>query len=324
MGTKTTSINPRVALAVAFVFGWIALFVVSFRDDSDVPDQEQGEPATDLDMTVEMRPVPAAPGGGGGAPDRSRDTVVRPKPRDILRGFCSPAAYRIVGARLERGFERAHPGVDLVLQVDGDRNCIDHLLMGSAEVAVISTRLSETERSRGVVAHVVGYQIVVPIVHPENPVRTVSYANLRDLRRGTATSWRTFGWTDLQIQPVCKVKAPGVDPPDELLRVHGAAAHTAVYLTSPREILALVGNNPAALGWVTLRDVDGNRDVRPLQVDGVTASRHSFVRESWRIGSTFRVVAGPRPGPWARQWLDYMRGDEARRVLGRELTLPKR
>jgi len=229
-----------------------------------------------------------------------------------------------VGARLERSFERAHPGVDLVLQVDSDRNCIDHLLTGSAEVAVICTRLSRPERSRGIVAYVVGHQIVVPIVHPKNPVRAVSYGNLRDLQSGTMTSWRTVGWTDLQIQPVCRVKARRVDPADELLRVHGAAVHTAVFLTSPREILAFVGNNQAALGWVTLRDVDGNRDVRPLQIDGVTASRQSFLRESWRIGSTFRVVARPRPGPWVRRWLDYMQGDEARRVLTRELTLPQR
>lgn len=300
--------------------------------------EEESRAQALLGATADLDP-PAAPGGA--APlrslhsPRSLETAFETAPRtaaapgdpDSRRSevqiYCSPAARDWILRRIEPAFEAQAPGRDLVCHVAADRSCVDHLLAGSADLALIGGDLSTRERDAGLRATVIGHHIVVPIVHATNPVRALPFVTWMEIHAGHHGSWRSLGWDAGPIQTVCRPPAANNDDlAQQQLRFRGPALTTAVQLHEDREILAFVSNNPGSLGIVGLETARGERGVEVLQLDHVAPTKEQLGRGAWRLGTTFRIVEPPRPGPGARALVHYLTSNAGRLILRRTLTLP--
>jgi ABC-type phosphate transport system substrate-binding protein len=270
---------------------------------------------------VHESPLPAAPTVESRI---GRKPIAGPPPRTELQVYCCPTAHRTFASRLESAFETKEPGIDLILHTRGDRDCAGHLMMGNADVAIISTALSPSERARGLTDQVIAHLIVVPVVHRTNPIESIPVSDFALLTRGNYSNWRRLGGKDLDIQIVCKHRPRVEDAADLALRVTGEAQNLAVFLSEPREILAYVANHPRAFGLVSLAHVQGVRNVRTLQISQVAASRKMFVDGVWPLGATIRGITPRNPTTGARAFLEFLKSDTARKVIQLELTLPTR
>ena len=330
-GKRTTVQDARNIVGSALILGLTGvLWVATTRSDPRAARPAADlVPIADLDATpqrtlladepaVDPASLPAAPGGA--APMRT-SAEAAPNRRRLLLS-CSPSAHRWIAARLERAFERKNPGLDLVLRIAPDRHCLDHMLMDSADVALVGVGLSRSERNQGLVPTVVAHRIMVPVVHLENPVQMVQHEQMRALLEGQLTDWAKLGWHNQSIQPVCATAAEPSDAAAALTQVRGAAENLAIRFASPSEILAYVANNPYTIGLVPLTAAQGVRSVRMLEVDRVPATREQFERGAWRFGATLRVVTRNEADEATRAFVAYLGSNQARLVIRRTLTLP--
>jgi len=97
----------------------------------------------------------------------------------------------------------------------GSRDGIDSLINGSCDIAMssmeISSDLIEQEKKEGVSLKpfLLGYDAIIPIVNPENPVSDIRYQQLLDIYKGTITNWSVLGGKDTAIDVIERSDASG-------------------------------------------------------------------------------------------------------------------
>jgi phosphate transport system substrate-binding protein len=208
--------------------------------------------------------------------------------------------------------------------VKSDRDCVDHLLMGNTDAALLASGLSPNERGRGLQYRPLAHHIVAPVVNSSNPVRSVSPDALRDLLSGKLRSWSDIGGEDLAVQPVCLPRFGGTtDHGQRLLQVSGPADPLAIRLghsqlqmnSAAQRVLDYVSDKVDALGLVPLRHADGVRGVRILEVHDTPPGAAALERGVWPLGCTVGIAFHQRPGPALRSFLAYLDSGVCQRVL---------
>lgn len=245
--------------------------------------------------------------------------------RRSLRLFCSPSAKHLIGDPLEGPFERAHPQTDLVLLEEQDRTCIGNVIMQNGTAAIVGVPSSANEHKHGLITKVVGYHIVVVIVHRDNNLTTLFSEPLHRILDGRINNWDQVGWQHLPIQPVQEAPSRRDDAAARLLQMTGKAAQLAVLLPSSDQVIDYVSQEPRALGLVTLAKLGSRRGkVRHIDVHTVPPTVANYLRGAYPFGCAFRLVYTQTTQRDAGlvELLTFLAGNEARQLLKPHLVLP--
>lgn len=184
-------------------------------------------------------------------------------PRLTLQG--STTFNSVLMAEHQAAIEAA-AGVRLTVVANKSNIGLLALLDGAADMAMLSTPLAnELEligRSRPGVALdrlqavEVGRTEAALIVHPDNPVRHISQAALRQVLAGEIVNWRGLGGADLPIRIVAVRDGGGVVTTVEMA-VLGAGAHIAapqhIRIQNGPQIVRIVEQEPGGLGITQLK-----------------------------------------------------------------------
>jgi ABC-type phosphate transport system substrate-binding protein len=239
-------------------------------------------------------------------------TTIRVKGSDTIGGELGPA--------LARAFEAASPGVTVAWESLGSATAFGGLLDGSADLGASSRPVSDDELARtrelGVELRefVLGYDGVVLIVNPSNPVRRLTIPQLSALLSGAVRSWAELGGKDLKPRLYGRPRYSGthVFVRDRVVRrgergaPDGFAAET-LELEHSAALVTAVAKDPAAIAYVGMGWV--RPGVAPLAVAPAAGAPYvSASVETVRSGAY----------PIARPLLLYTRGEprgELRRLL---------
>ncbi|TYO94619.1 phosphate ABC transporter substrate-binding protein [Desulfallas thermosapovorans] len=99
-------------------------------------------------------------------------------------------------------FHEIHPEAEVIISGTGSGNGIAALINGTTEIAMASREIKDSEREQidgEVKEYVVGYDALAVIIHPDNPVKTLSLAQLKDIFTGKITNWKDVGGDDAEI-----------------------------------------------------------------------------------------------------------------------------
>jgi phosphate binding protein len=192
-------------------------------------------------------PAPAAPPAG--------PRVLTVKGSDTIGGELGPA--------LARAFEAIHPEVAVHWEGLGSATAFPGLFDGSAQLGASSRSVNSKElaqaREEGVELKefVLGYDGIAVIVHPSNPVRQLTVAQLAALFSGRTTRWSEVGGADLPIKIFSRPSYSGThaffkekvvrqgkkDAPDDF-------APGTTFLERSEELVQVVATDPAAVTFV--------------------------------------------------------------------------
>ncbi|HWR72772.1 MAG TPA: substrate-binding domain-containing protein, partial [Nitrospirota bacterium] len=93
-------------------------------------------------------------------------------------------------------------GVKIEMRFVGTITGLKDLIKGAAAAAMVSAPLDMVFREIGVPEegtyqeHVILKDVMVPIVHPMNPVKTLTPPQLADIHSGKIDNWKTVGGPD--------------------------------------------------------------------------------------------------------------------------------
>lgn len=164
------------------------------------------------------------------------------------------------------------------------------------------------------------------ITHKDNPVDSLTLAQLRGIYTGRITNWQEVGGNDRPIAAYQREKNSGSQTAMEQLVMRGEA------LMAPREVkvymsmgglvdaVAEYENGPAAIGYTYdyyLHNLYRNEDIKVLRVDGV-APTHAHLRDgSYPLAANYYAVLRrdePAGAP-ARVLRDWLLTDEGQRLV---------
>jgi len=190
-----------------------------------------------------------------GGPDRAQRAMIQNKGSDTLLNVAQAWA---------EVYSAVNPNVAVAVTGGGSGTGISAMINGTVDIANSSRKMREAEldaaRGNGVepVEYIVGYDALAVYLHADNPIRSMSLEQLKDVygEGGTATRWSDLG-----------VAVPGCDSDEIVLVSRQNNSGTYVYfketvlgddleyklgsrdMHGSKDVVDLVENTPCAIGY---------------------------------------------------------------------------
>lgn len=208
-------------------------------------------------------------------------------------------------------FMAANPGITLSISGGGSGNGIKALNEGLCQVAMSSRDIKQSEKDLGAkngvnaVQAAIAVDALIPVVHPENPVKNLSSAQLRDIYAGKITNWKDVGGKDGKIVVISRDTSSGTyETWEEIIMKKEKVAPSALLQASNGAVVQAVANNRRAIGYIGFGYLTDS--LKKLDVDGVEATPQSALAKQWPIARELYVFTNGAPAGEVKQLLDYL------------------
>lgn len=169
-------------------------------------------------------------------------------------------------------------GVALEVTANGSSRGIDDLINGRSQLAMISAPLEVTvakieKKSPGSLdgtdlqGHMVGETRVAFVVHPSNPVQSLTLVQVADVLSGSVTNWSQLGGLDMPIVIVAETLGGGLRTLVESELTDGASiAGTVREFPNATQVPQVASQFPPAFGLAPFKAA-GASDAKILETD---------------------------------------------------------
>jgi hypothetical protein len=256
---------------------------------------------------------PRAPILPASAPPAAAATAARISARDPalppeVRLCWTPSARAAVGGAVRAHLEAGAARVRTFLE--SERGARGRLLRGDDDLALVAGEPAAEEAAHGLVSRVLGYHVVVAVVHPDNPLRGLPRHLLRAAMVGEATDWQHVGSpVSARIGVVGAGEDAFTDQASPRVLLGDRLARGAGRLRTDAEVCAAVAADPHALGLCALAAARAAAPaVRVLEVDGVVPCAAAAAAGRYPFAAPVRIVARARA---ALAWLHGCRAADS-------------
>jgi phosphate transport system substrate-binding protein len=208
-------------------------------------------------------------------------------------------------------FMAANPGINLSISGGGSGNGIKALNEGLCEVAMSSRDIKPSELEEGAgkgvkaVRTAIAVDALVPVVHPENPVKNLTVEQLRDIYKGAITNWKDLGGADGNIVVISRDSSSGTfETWAELIMQMEKVAPSALLQASNGTVVQAVAGNRRAIGYIGFGYLTSG--LKKLNVNGIEATAQSALSNEWPIARELYVFTNGEPAGDVKKLVDYL------------------
>ncbi|MDR3358747.1 MAG: PstS family phosphate ABC transporter substrate-binding protein [Desulfovibrio sp.] len=208
-------------------------------------------------------------------------------------------------------FMAANPGIALAISGGGSGNGIKALNEGLCHIAMSSRDIKSSEMAQGKANGVnparttVAVDALVPVVHPENPVKALSTAQLRDIYAGRIANWKEVGGTAGKIVLISRDTSSGTfETWESMIMNKEKISPSALLQASNGAVVQAVAKNRRAIGYIGFGYL--NRSVKKLDVDGIEASPATALAGRWPIARELFLFTNGEPAGAVKKFVTYL------------------
>jgi phosphate transport system substrate-binding protein len=188
-------------------------------------------------------------------------------------------------------------GIAFSLNAGGSKSGIDSLIAGACDIAMASTEILPEQMARATKAGVhirpflLGYDIIIPIVHTANSVSNLTFQQLKEIFEGKITRWSKVGGPDTTIDVVDRSDASGtyaiwhhfiVPSQGSSLEIPSQKTYQHLMIRpSNSAVMAYVFEHTNAIGYVS--NVYLNPEVKPLKLDGISVNESDSLLSQYHL-----------------------------------------
>jgi len=215
---------------------------------------------------------------------------------------------------LAEAYNAQQHGLEVEVQGGGSTAGIQAVTTGIAHIGMCSRNLKPQEKFTPILIARDGIALVV---HPSNPVKGLSLAQIRELFSGRAANWRDVGGADAAVRVITREEGSGTREAFVKLVMAGERiSRRDLTQESNGAVKELVRHDPGAIGYMSLGLV--GQELRTLQVDGTKPSRENVLNGSYPLVRPFLFVVAGQPSPDAQGFIAFVLGQAAQEMLERE------
>lgn len=188
-------------------------------------------------------------------------------------------------------------------------------LTGAAQLGMMSRELAESEKELTPI--VIAHDAIALVVHPSNPVQGLTKDQVRRIFSGEVADWSQVGGGNGRINVVTREEGSGTRGAfDELVMKKTGVFPRAVVQDSNGAVRETVAGDKAGIGYVSLGLVDER--VKALLVDGVAATIENARVGTYTLVRPFLFVHKGEMDEGAEAFVQFVIGEEGRRILSAE------
>lgn len=192
---------------------------------------------------------------------------------------------------------------------------IKALLNGAVDMAGAGRFLTEAEKNKGLVEHLLGWDVMEIVVHEQNPLQSLTLKQLQGIFSGEITDWQGVDGAAGPIVVVTSPKGSGMRS-----AVKSLILKDKDFL--PREIVsAIVAESdqqvsmfPAGITALSHSMLDADH-VKTLMVDGVDPTAASIATERYPLAKPLILVTKGTPQGDLARFIDLAKSPQGRAIL---------
>lgn len=213
--------------------------------------------------------------------------------------------------KVGEAFMNANPGSSLAISGGGSGNGIKALSEGLCQVAMSSRDIKDSERAEAEARGVNPYRIaiamdaLVPVVHPDNPVKEISVEQLRDIYAGKITNWQELGGEDAKIVVISRDSSSGTfETWEEIIMKKTKVSPTALMQASNGAVVQAVSKNKKAIGYIGFGYL--NNSLKQINVNGIVAGAETALDGTWPIARELYLFTNGEPQGELKKLVDFV------------------
>jgi phosphate transport system substrate-binding protein len=236
-----------------------------------------------------------------------------------LAGSTSVAPF---AEMLAQGYQKKYPDRSVEVQGGGSSLGLSSAASGLADIGMCSRALSPEEAKQFNEIMIARDGLAV-VVHPTNPVTDLSADQIRKLFTGQISNWQEVGGPDLAVRVITREEGSGTRESFSNLVMKGdKISIKALVQESNGTVKKLVQTDAQAVGYMSLGLVLMGKEVKPVNIDGVTGSVANVLGGTYRFSRPFLFLTKGKPSPAAQQFIDYVLSPEGQKILADEGLIP--
>ncbi|MHC1604188.1 MAG: phosphate ABC transporter substrate-binding protein [Candidatus Syntropharchaeales archaeon] len=217
-----------------------------------------------------------------------------------------------------RVFMEKHPGSRIDVAGGGSSHGIKSVAEGTVDIGDASRDIKDSEREAHpeLVPHPIAKDGVAIVVHPSNPVNSITMEELRRIYTGEITNWKDLGGVDAEIVLVSREEGSGTRDCFEhavMKPINEEITDTAIIQDSNGKVRAAVAGNENAIGFLSLGYV--NQDVKALKLDGVEPTVENVVNGKYPISRTLWMITRGDPDQGEEEFLNFVLSEEGQKIV---------
>lgn len=232
----------------------------------------------------------------------------------------STSMEKVIGVLSEQ-FQNDNPGVTVTYNPTGSSSGITAAKEGSADLGLASRDLKDDEKD-GLTQTTIAIDGIAIIVNPANSVADLSMDQIAQIYTGQITNWSDVGGDDAEIVCIGREAGSGTRDGFETITDTKDACKLSQELTSTGDVIQTVANNPNAIGYASMADL--NDSVKTLTVDGVAPTEDTVLDGSYKIQRNFNVITNDSAtlSPQAQAFFDYITSADAADLISKAGAVP--
>jgi phosphate transport system substrate-binding protein len=185
-------------------------------------------------------------------------------------------------------FKSTYPDLQITVKKTGSGDGAAALIDGRCDIATMSRFMKEEEFKKAVannvfpVAHTIAMDGVCVVVHPSNPVKGLTRAQVRDIYTGKIKNWKELGGSDMPIVVISRDTSSGTyETFHGLVMEKQEMAANVEYVNSNPQAHARVKTTEGAIGYVGLGFLDAN--VKALIIDKIMPTKQTIASGAYPV-----------------------------------------
>ncbi len=224
-------------------------------------------------------------------------------------------------------FMKKDPEVRISVAGTGSGDGIKAIIDGTADIGDASRDMKGKEvalakqKGENPVKTVVAKDCIVPVVHPSNPLKDLTTAQLSDIYTGKIKNWKDVGGENKTIVVISRDSSSGTFEVWSEKVMHEQRVRPDAQLQASNGAVAqAVAGNKFAIGYVGIGYL--NSKLKALTVGGVTASADTARDNTYPVARDLFMFTGQKPKGEVKAFLEFVLGPEGQAMVKAEGFVP--
>ncbi len=209
----------------------------------------------------------------------------------------------------------------ITIEGSGSGNGIKSLLDGNCDIANSSREMKEEEiklassKNIRVKEIAVAYDMIVPVLHPSNPVSNLSLDQLKAIYDGSITDWKQVGGKPGRVVVISRDTSSGTyEIWEKIVMKKADVRRDALLQASNGAIVSVISENPLAIGYIGYGYI--NETVKPCKVNSVDGTIENGKSGQFPISrKLYMYVDENRLSAEAKNFIDFLLAKEGQKLV---------
>lgn len=228
-------------------------------------------------------------------------------------------------SEIARLFEKAHPEIQIDVQMGGSSRGIADARRGLADIGLVSRGLNENEKD--LKAFPIAFDGITVILHKNNPVKKLSDAEIIAIYKGKIKNWKKVGGRDAPITVVNKSEGHSTLALfTHYFKLKNTEIRPDIIIGENAHGIKTVSGNPDAIAYVSIGaatfEAGLGGAIKLLPLAGISPTLENVQNGRFPIRRPLNLVTQEKPEGWVLRFIQFARSKEVRPLIQEQHFVP--